>query len=111
MSSSDMRIVENHARRTAYHYAVFRFVPDPIREEFINVALVLTDDGGEYSRLEFNPHTKTRMSQMGAEALHDRLVDYFERLKSNYDTAGRQVLDPALTPPKLSRSVLEEWAT
>jgi Protein of unknown function (DUF3037) len=111
MSSSETEIVSRSRGRTAYHYAVFRFVPDPIREEFINVALVLTDDRGEYSRLEFNPHTKTRMSQMGAEAFHDRLVDYFERLRSNFDTAGRQTLSPGLTQPTLSRNLLEEWAT
>jgi hypothetical protein len=109
--SSERREAEQRGPGAAYHYAVFRFMPDPIREEFINVALALTDDQGEYSRLEFNPHTKTRLSQMGAEAYHDRLVEYFERLKANFDTAGHQVLDPALTAPKLSRSVLEEWTT
>src|SRR5438046_2824255 len=88
-----------------HYYSVFRFMPDPIREEFINVAVAMTDEAGRYSRLEFNSRIKTRLDHMGAGEYHAGLVSYFQRLKANYDVAGSQVLSPGLTLPALSKEL------
>jgi hypothetical protein len=96
---------------STFYYTIFRFVPDPIREEFINVALALTDDAGQYSKLEFNHRIEERLKILGAEGQGKGLLRFLEDLADQFDVAGTQALmEFVRTKPALQPSILQEWA-
>jgi len=93
------------------YYTVFRFIPDPIREEFINVALAVTDDAGRYSRLEFNHRIEQRLRILGAEKQGQGLLRFLEDLSDQFDIAGQQALmEFVRTKPALGPNILQDWA-
>jgi Protein of unknown function (DUF3037) len=93
------------------YYTVFRFVPDPIREEFINVALAVTDDAGQYSRLDFNHRIEQRLRILGAEKQGPGLLRFLEDLVDQFDVGGAQALmEFVRTKPALQPTVLQSWA-
>jgi hypothetical protein len=99
-----------HVPGTTYYYCVFQFVPDPIREEFINVALAVTDDVGQFSRLEFNHRIGQRLKMFGAADQGKGLLRFLEDLADEFDVSGRQaMMEFARTKPPLQPAVLRKW--
>ncbi len=108
---SSVEIRQPSVPTTTYYYTVFRFVPDPIREEFINVALAVTDETGQYSRLEFNRRIDARLKILGAEKQGKGVLRFLEDLADQFDVAGRQALmEFVRTKPALEPGLLREWA-
>src|SRR5256885_12287297 len=89
-----------------YHYTVLRFVPDPIREEFLNVGLALVDDGGRYSRFGFNTHIERRLGLLGAKRYAGPLVRYLNEFAQGYDVAGVQLADAFRTKSPLTPATI-----
>lgn len=94
----------------AFSYSVLRVVPDAVRGEFFNVGLAMVDHEGDYSRLAFNYHVQTRLTQLGGRHLSDALFRTFGELSAAYDTVGQQLMPALRTKPPITLRLLDEWA-
>lgn len=92
--------------RVAY-YSILRFVPDPLRDEPINVGLFIVSEDGEWAR--FDVHVpKTRLIAVNRRSDAERIEEWARTLKEQFDVGGlRGLFDDR---GRISRSVLDEWA-
>ena len=63
--------------RNAYHYSIIRFVPNPVREEALNLGVVLIGAEGQFGHYRMLARIKSRMRLL-APRFDPRLVDSFE---------------------------------
>jgi hypothetical protein len=88
---------------------LIRVLPDPLREEFVNVGLAITDEKAQYARLRFTPRLEGRLRGLGAAHLASGLTDYLGAIQSSYDVAGSQLIEALRTQPTLDSDVLQAW--
>ena len=43
------------ATKDIIHYSVVRYYPDPIRDERINIGIIIVNEGGEIALAKFSP--------------------------------------------------------
>jgi hypothetical protein len=89
------------------HYSLLRFVPDPLRDEAINVGLVAVSDDGEWGRLRVQV-PRTRLSAINRRDAAPEIENWATVLRNEFDLNGaRGLLSPATL---VSAETLEEWA-
>ena len=92
-----------------YRYVILRVLPDPLREEFVNVGLALTDDEGAYARLRFTQRLEGALRGLGASHLAKGLSGYFSDIETSYDVAGSQLMGALRIQPTLSSDLVDDW--
>lgn len=94
------------AERVAY-YSILRFVPDPLRDEPINVGLFAVSDDGEWARFDASaPRARLRAIRRRDDA--ERIEEWAASLKERFDVGGhRGLFDDR---GHISREVLDEWS-
>lgn len=63
--------------REVYHYSILRFVPNPVREEALNLGVMLIRDEGGYADYRMLARIKTRI-RVAAPGFDIRLLESFE---------------------------------
>jgi hypothetical protein len=94
------------AEKVAY-YSLLRYVPDPIRDEAVNVGLFLVDRRGSWSRFAGEvPRGLLRSMRRSGDA--DAVERWIARTKDTYGAVGDRPLLPA--KGTLNLPTLQEWA-
>ncbi len=92
--------------RVAY-YSILRFVPDPLRDEPINVGLFAVSDDGQWARFEAKA-PRTRLAAIRCRDDAERIEEWAASLKERFDLGGhRGLFDDR---GRISREVLDEWS-
>jgi hypothetical protein len=85
-------------------------VPDSIREEFVNVGVIVVDAGGAYSRLKITDELENRLRCVGALRYAHQVESFFGDLAATYDVAGAQLIAELRTHPPLEPRLLADMA-
>lgn len=91
---------------TVSRYSVVRYVPDPLREEYINIGVVLTTDDGSFSDCRFLQNWKRPrdFAHRDVTFLKDVAADFGVRVNRQ-----PQLLDSGATNSLSLHRLAEEW--
>jgi hypothetical protein len=93
--------------QTIGYYSLLRFVPDPVRDEAVNIGLFLVDAHGRYSRFDGEvPRGLLRGMRRSKEV--GALEHWIEQAKNVYAPVGEKPLVPG--EAVIDRRLLERWA-
>jgi Protein of unknown function (DUF3037) len=88
-------------------YSVLRYVPDPLRDEPINVGLFLVAEDNDWARFEVQV-PRTRLTAISRRGDAERIEDWAAQTKARFDLDGLQGL--FRDRERLSRELLASWA-
>jgi hypothetical protein len=69
------------------YYSLLRFLPDPNRDEPVNVGLFLVDEGGTWARFRIRV-PKTRLDAMGRREDLGAIERWAETIQEAYETTN-----------------------
>jgi hypothetical protein len=87
-----------------FHYSIVRFVPDPLREEAINLGVMLVSADGKYADYQFLHRYKTRIASMAPDFDQQLVEAVYSDLADALQGRGWQ---PELA--HLGRTISGEW--
>jgi hypothetical protein len=88
------------------YYSLLRFLPDPNRDEPVNVGLFLVDEGGTWARFRIRV-PKTRLDAMGRREDVGAIEHWAETIQEAYETDGDIGFSRS---GRLSVDTLADWA-
>jgi hypothetical protein len=89
------------------YYSVVRFIPDPQRDEAVNIGLLLVNEGSSWARLRVRV-PKTRLTAMGHRDAVESIERWEEAIAGAYEVDG----EPGLTRSgRLSLDTLSDWSS
>lgn len=89
------------------YYSLLRYVPDPVRDEAVNVGLFLVDEGGSYARFDGEiPRGVLRGMRRSKEV--GALEQWIDQTKNVYAPVGETSLVPAAGA--IDKDLLVRWS-
>jgi hypothetical protein len=105
-----------------FYYSVVKFVPHPVREESLNIGVVLISEGGEYSNYQFTDAYRAKLKALAPDVLPATVQRFIEDFQTRFprsqppqlqfdsghespisvlkELAGRSATQTRLTPPR-----------
>ena len=92
---------------TVGYYSLLRYVPDPVRDEAVNIGLFVVDEAAEWARFEAEvPRSLLRAMRRGNDA--EEIQRWIDRTRDLFAAVGERPLVPG--EAAIDVGVLRDWA-